>query len=417
MLPSSHSSPMNALAESLSIPGNDLTDAFAAFIAAANRLERSHLELHNEVADLRGELEQRNRELAASSAETERMRLALSNILEQLPCGVLVVDRQKREVILSNPEVCRVLQIPLLPTLTWERLPGTVQEAICALNEIAASSNELEMRIGNETKETWLALRYVAMLGSDAPCAKEQGILILRDVSVQKQVEREREAVRRMVSLAEVATMLAHEIRNPLGSMELMADLLTRDKRLTNEPARWARSLQAGVRSLSATVNNVLSFHNMGALPLQPIQIGEALRSALDFVRPLIEEAEVALEAHCETGAAKINGNVAAIQQIILNLTCNALRHASWGKQLKIEATVENVAPSPTVVVAITDSGKGIPFKSVEKLFTPGFSTASQGPGLGLAICRQIVEQHRGVITACSGLRGGAMFRLEFPVL
>ena len=149
---------MNALAEPLTIPGSDLTNAFAAFIAAANRLERSHLDLHNEVADLRGELEQRNRELAASSAETERMRLALGNILEQLPCGVVVVDRQKSEVILSNPEACRVLQIPLLPTLTWGRLPGKIQDAIWALAESRDSSTELELTIGKAMSASVAAL-------------------------------------------------------------------------------------------------------------------------------------------------------------------------------------------------------------------------------------------------------------------
>ncbi|MGA9798737.1 MAG: ATP-binding protein [Terriglobales bacterium] len=412
---------MSSSAEPASVAGGNLSDAFVAFTAAANRLERSHAELHAEVSYLRGQLEDRNRKLAASVAETERMRAALSNTLDELPCGVVVVKRRSREIVLANPEAYRLLGMPPKEALLWETLPSVVQTALQALDcDDPSPSGEIEVSI-DSSGEQWLALRCAAM-GSTSEAEETDGesrqsILILRDITAQKQSERDREASRRMAALAEVATVLAHEIRNPLGSMELMAGLLGRDPALGDDSRHWVLSLQAGVRSLSATVNNVLSFHSNGSLHLVPIKIGRTLRSALDFVRPLAEQAGVRLEVRDETEDVEIAGDAGAIQQVILNLTCNALRHTPAGGRITVCARVETQDSGRMVIVQFADTGNGISSPHVERLFEPGFSTTSQSPGLGLAVCRRIIRQHNSVITAASPVKRGAMFHMEFPVL
>jgi signal transduction histidine kinase len=408
------------------IVGTNLPDAFTAFITAANRLERSHVELHSEVSYLRDQLEDRNRKLAASVAATERMRAAISNILDELPCGVLVVTRS-REIVLANPEASRLLRAEAKETLLWKTLPTAVQKALHALDSgDSRSTGELEIRVDDDvvddhiSNERWLALRYAEMKEAGAVGVsgeEQQSILILRDITAQKHTEREREASRHTVALAEVATVLAHEIRNPLGSMELMVGLLSRDPALGDDSKHWVGSLQAGVRSLSATVNNVLTFHENGFLHLAPIKIGASLKSALDFVRPLAEQGGVTLKVIEETDGAEIAGDSAAIQQVILNLTCNALRHTPAGGRITVHSRVENLETNNIAVVEFVDTGSGIPAQHVNRLFEAGFSTTGQGPGLGLAVCKRIIEQHLGVLNVASPLQRGAMFHMEFPVL
>ena len=406
---------MNVLVQPPSLAGANLSDAFGAFISAANRLENSYQELHSEVSYLRGELEDRNRELAKSIAEVESMRGALSNILDELPCGVIVIDRRNHALILTNPEAHRLLGMPLEQVLSWETLPRNVRTALQAFDQDdSASTGEFELRL---TGDSWLALRYTVMKSVGAAGESEQCILTLRDITAQKQAELDREATRHMVALAEVATVLAHEIRNPLGSMELMIGLLGRDPALNADSKNWVGSLQAGVRSLSATVTNVLNFHGNGSLHLCPIKVGTSLKSALDFVRPLIEQAGLILEIHEDTGDTGIAGDSAAIQQVILNLTCNALRHTSSGGQLTVRSYVEDRSSGPIVVIQFADTGSGIAAQHVARLFEPGFSTAGQGLGLGLAVCEQIIRQHHGVVSVASQLSHGAMFHMEFPVL
>jgi signal transduction histidine kinase len=406
---------MNVLVQPPSLAGANLSDAFSAFISAANRLENSYQELHSEVSYLRGELEDRNRELAKSIAEVESMRGALSNILDELPCGVIVMNRRHHALILTNPEAHRLLGLPLEQVLSWETLPRNVRTALQAFDQDdSASTGEFELRL---TGDSWLALRYTVMKSVGAAGESEQCILTLRDITAQKQAELDREATRHMVALAEVATVLAHEIRNPLGSMELMIGLLGRDPALSVDSKNWVGSLQAGVRSLSATVTNVLNFHGNGSLHLCPIKVGTSLKSALDFARPLIEQAGLTLEIYEDTGDTGIAGDSAAIQQVILNLTCNALRHTSSGGRLTVRSYVEHRSSGPIVVIQFADTGSGIPPRYVTQLFEPGFSTAGQGLGLGLAVCQQIIRQHNGVVRVASQLNHGAMFHMEFPVL
>jgi two-component system sensor histidine kinase FlrB len=406
---------MNVLVQPPSLAGANLSDAFSAFISAANRLENSYQELHSEVSYLRGELEDRNRELAKSIAEVESMRGSLSNILDELPCGVVVINRRNHALILSNPEAHRLLGMPLEQVLSWETLPRHVRTALQAFDQDdSASTGEFELKL---TADSWLALRYTVMKSAGAANESEQCILTLRDITAQKQAELNREATRHMVALAEVATVLAHEIRNPLGSMELMIGLLGRDPALSVDSRNWVGSLQAGVRSLSATVTNVLNFHGNGSLHLCPIKVGTALKSALDFARPLIEQAGLTLEIYEDTGDTGIAGDSAAIQQVILNLTCNALRHTPSGGRLTVRSYVEHGSPGRIVVIQFADSGSGIPPQYVTQLFEPGFSTAGQGLGLGLAVCQQIIRQHNGVVSVASQLNHGAMFHMEFPVL
>jgi len=363
-----------------------LADAFAAFTAAAGRLEGSYHQLQGEVSRLRKELEDRNAALGLSLAENERMRLGLSRILEALPSGVIVLDA-KGDVSFVNPEAKRLLGNEL-PTLL-ERVGRRPNE-------------EQEFCVGVQGKKRWLVVRTAA--------GKNELVLIVRDITAQREMEREREEARRLIALAEMSSVLAHEIRNPLGSMELLSGLLMTSD-LGSEQRKWVEHLQAGVRSLSATVNNVLRVHSLGVSSLAPLQIGAVLRSAVRFVSPLADQSGIKVWTDQELGDAEISGNAGELQQVILNLALNAFRHTEAGGQVKLRARVEE----KTAVIEFSDTGSGIPEDDLEKIFETGFSTKSDSPGLGLAVCRKIVQQHGGTITARS--EGGATFRMEFPIL
>ena len=223
-------------------------------------------------------------------------------------------------------------------------------------------------------------------------------MLILRDATAQRDMDREREEARRLIALAEMSSVLAHEIRNPLGSLELLAGLLLNSSGLSSEQHKWIEHLQAGTRSLSATVNNVLRVHTIGTSVLVPLQLGPALREALTFVGPLAEQAGIALSLREELGSAEIMGNRAELQQVILNLALNAFRHTPGGGQVELAAVRGEKGGSCVAVVEFSDTGCGIAPENLPNIFETGFSTAGHSPGLGLAVCRKIVQQHGGTI-------------------
>jgi signal transduction histidine kinase len=403
-------------------PEAPLADAFATFIAAADRLERSHWQLHGEVGQLRAQLEERNRALASSLAENERMRIELRQILDALPCGVAVLETSGEEIVLLNPVAQRLLEIPADRVPVWTDLPRPIRTMLdpgrCQAWRQGDEHDFFFPAEGNKTR--CVTVRYSTMdtdIFADTRSASTRVILTCRDTTTNKEAENEREASRNLVALAEVATVLAHEIRNPLGSLELLAGVLACDSQLSEESKQCIQHLQAGVRSLSATVNNVLRFHSQGSSNLQPTKLADALRSAVNFVQPLARQAGIRLMFQQTLGEVEIAADASELQQVVLNLVCNALRHTAAGGLITISAQVETRAGQRRAVVEVADTGKGIPTEDLPHVFEPGFTTKRQSPGLGLTVCQRIVEQHQGTIRLCSQPGRGTTFHMEFPVL
>jgi signal transduction histidine kinase len=229
------------------------------------------------------------------------------------------------------------------------------------------------------------------------------------------ELERRREAQRRLEALAEMAALLAHEIRNPLGSLELFAGLLTASQ-LKPEQARWVRNIQAGLRILSATVNNVLGFYSEPATDLAATDLGELLHWALEFLWPLARQYGVEMEVRNQLKGISVPGDAPRLQQVLLNLALNAFRILPAGGKLWFEGKSAANSPSGTVLISVTDNGCGIEEEKLARIFEPGFTTRSGSAGLGLAVCKKIVEQHRGTITVSSRIGQGTTVTIMLPL-
>ncbi|HVM91831.1 MAG TPA: ATP-binding protein [Terriglobales bacterium] len=398
-----------------------LADAFSIFVSAAARLERSYTQLHDEVAQLRAQLEERNRALASSVAENARMKVVHSQILDALPCGVAVVDARNEEIVLLNPEAARLLGMPSTEKPKWAQLPSPLRAMI-------ASGPSQTWRLGDEQQigvraawgECWLRVRCTSiesaggrMDGSNSATL----VLTIRDTTFQKQADEEREASRQMMALAEMATLLAHEIRNPLGSMELFVSLLASDEALNDQSRKWTENLQAGVRSLAATVNNVLRFHTPGSAQLAATNLPELLVNGVEFIRPLAQQACVELSFEEALGGSRVMAEPGALQQLLLNLAHNAFRHTAAGGVFSVRARIEPRNDARVAIMEFSDTGSGISPEDLPHIFDAGFSTNRQSTGLGLAVCQRIMAQHHGTISATSKLGEGTTFRVELPIL
>lgn len=407
---------MSAIAEAPKFAEVPLTDAFSAFITAAGRLEHSHRELHEEVRHLRTQLEDRNRALAVSILEADRMRVALRAILDALPCGVAVFE-DSGQLVLLNPEAFSLLGISRAEKPQLNGFPKPIQNMISLAGQGLGQEDEIEFCVEANETTRWLAVRHTTMsfAPNEGGTQSSRTVLIIRDVTVQKQIEQERESARRMLALAEVATVIAHEIRNPLGSLELIAGLLAKEAKLNGQSSEWIKHLQAGIRSLSATVNNVLLINSLGPFRLTAVNLKRVLKDAVGFVRPLVEQAGLDLQTSDSLPEITINGDAVALQQVVLNLVCNAIRHTPAGGTITVSSYIKSATNGGIAAICISDTGSGIAEKNIARIFEAGFST-TQTPGLGLAVCKRIVEHHNGQIGVQSQTGTGASFRLEFPI-
>ena len=389
-----------------------LAEAFKAFMATADRMEASYGQLQAEVARLRRELEERNAALTVSLTENKNIRAALKRILDALPCGVIVIDANDG-IVLVNPEAGRLLGTSDNSASLLKQFPAHIQPLLKAA---IARDDEHEIALDAEKTSRWLSIRRTALHvepSQDNGRGADQFVLILRDVTARKEAEQQRETSRKMLALGEMAAVLAHEIRNPLGSMELWTSVLDKQSTIGDDGKYCVEHLQAGIRSLSATVNNVLQFHGHGSAGLVRLKLKTVLQNGIAFIRPLAEQAGVKLVVSLEIDNEEIEGDPNGLQQVILNLAINAFRHTPAGGSLNISARLRD----KLVIVDFADTGEGIAEQDLKNIFNAGFSGSDQRPGLGLTICQRIMEQHRSTIRVHSRACQGTRFSLEFPTL
>jgi len=378
-----------------------LARAFASFTEAAGSLERSYSQLQAQVARLRQDLEVTNRELADSLEENRRIRERQRRILEGLPCGVLVQEGAE-EIAILNPEAERLTG---LSGAQERRLPPALSSV---LQRARKSGEEGEWAVEAENDAgRWVAVRHAWLEQSEE---RSSSVFILRDVSEERKLAREREGHRRQQALAEMSAMLAHEIRNPLGSLELFAGLLA-ESRMEGESRRWIEHVQAGLRMLSATVNNVLHHYNLPPTEPAEFDMGQLLDWAHGFLLPLARQADVQLEVANGLRGVRLCADRHRLEQVLLNLALNAFRFMPGGGWLGFRGNDMESG----VEIAVRDTGPGIADRDLPHIFQPGFSTRPGSCGLGLAVCRKIVEQHGGSIAVESRAGAGTTFRLRLP--
>ena len=389
-----------------------LAAAFASFNQTAGALETTYTNLQAEVGRLRHELESKNRSLAQSLEENQRMRTYLASIVEGLPCGVLVFDSEMN-LRMINPAASRLLDAGneefSAPETSVPRLLGPLLAALPKED----FSHEQEWVVESPRAERTIGVTR-ACIRAKGP--GDDSILILRDLTEAKQLEREREVSRRTQALAEVATLLAHEIRNPLGSLELFAGLLADALANQSDLQPWINHVQAGLRSLAATVNNVLHFHSQPSVQLRPVDLLRLVGETVEFLHPLARQKEMQIEWRAPAASVSIFADPSRLQQAFFNLALNALRAMKPGGILSVSVCRRDDGSGSTAVLAFADQGAGIRAENLAKVFEPGFTTQCGSPGLGLAVTRKVVEQHGGSIYVESREGQGTTFTLVLPI-
>ncbi len=237
----------------------------------------------------------------------------------------------------------------------------------------------------------------------------------LRDeLSRKNRMLRRRE---RLAALGGLAAGLAHEIRNPLGGIQMFASLLARDVADRPECLRLLDRITRGVRSLEKIVTDVLDFGRPAEPVPGPVRLDGLVRETVDLSAARAAEAGVRVEPGRIAGGVELVTDGALLQRALLNLLLNGIDAAASGPAqpgrgfVKVQARVSG----GLAVLAVRDNGPGIPPELAEEVFNPFFTTKDHGTGLGLAIVHQIAESLGGGVRAGTHPRGGAVFTLTVP--
>jgi signal transduction histidine kinase len=214
----------------------------------------------------------------------------------------------------------------------------------------------------------------------------------------------------------EIAAGLAHEVRNQLNSLQIHLGVL--EQELAQEPPASASALarvRRMARSLSALDDVVTDFLHLSR-PLRPahtpVDICVLLSELAAFLSPEFAARGVTLEIDTERGPCVVEGDGAELRRLVFNLAINALEATPAGGRVR----VETAARGDVWLLAVRDTGAGVPAELQGRLFEPFVSGRPGGTGLGLAIARRIAEQHGGSITHASPAGQGTTFEVRLPL-
>jgi PAS domain S-box-containing protein len=238
-------------------------------------------------------------------------------------------------------------------------------------------------------------------------------LVIVRDIRERKQMEEERLKLEKLATMGELATMVGHDLRNPLQSIENAVYHLNNE--LTNlslsVPQKAMEMLQIINESISHADKIIRDLKDFSA-PKKPMlektNINAVVKEALSQA-----EAPKNVEVTIELGQVpEILADKDMIRRVFLNSAVNGIQAMKNGGRLKVSTKKKN----GFVEVSFRDTGVGIPKENVEKIFSPFFTTKAKGMGMGLAICKKFVEIHGGRIEVESGKGKGSTFTVKLPV-
>ncbi|MES2069709.1 MAG: ATP-binding protein [Pseudomonadota bacterium] len=381
-----------------------------------------------------------NRRLAAEGALRQQVafRTAMEN---SLVTGLRARDMEGR-LTYVNPAFCKMIEHPaedivgsLPPMPYWA--PEALEEYQQRFTQLLAGTVPSE---GFETIYQRANGERFPVLIYESPLVNENGVQTgwmssILDISelkraqeLSRQQEEKLHASARLATMGEIASMLAHELNQPLaaissyttGAINLIqaGDI---DKGLLQQALAKAN---AQAQRAGQIIRSVHEFVKKREPSRAPVSIASVLDEAMPLIELQAQPAYVGIQLCIAADLPPVLADRVLLEQVLLNLTRNAIEsmqnNSPARRVLRIAAEIaaadEQTAAHSTIIVSVIDQGHGIPAQVAEKLFSPFFSTKSGGMGMGLKICRTAIEFHGGTLTHQDNPAGGTIFRFALPV-
>lgn len=342
--------------------------------------------------------------------------------------GVIAIHRDGT-IALANDEAYRIFSVTRPPDDTrrafnevFRDRPDAVR-ALSAAFEMTTLPNRAELRL----KDLDRVIGYTLSQVRDDEGRVVGAVMYFKDLTLVEQAE-ERERLRdRLASLGEMAAGIAHELKNPLAGIEVMAGLLRRQVADLPDAQSLLADIISEAKLANAIVVEMLEFVRPIRLQMEQTDLREVLHQAVTLAESKARRGDVSVAVRIPPALPLVDGDLHQLCQVFTNLLTNAFEALDGRGRITISAGVEEATqdpafaidgetPSPTIVVDVADDGPGVPPELSDRIFDPFFTTKPQGSGLGLAIVRKIVDAHDGRIDLNSTPGHGTRFRVTIPV-
>jgi signal transduction histidine kinase len=355
-----------------------------------------------------------------SMSETRRERTFTTQLLQGMVSAVAAIDNDDR-IRSANAAFFRIYPNATIGASVLEKLGAddamTMLETVTSLRVIKNTYHgRLIARVDDEDKS-------FDVYSSPLAINDERGqIVTLVDATEAAAAERTLRRSESLAAVGQATTQVAHEIRNPLGSIRLGVSML-RDSVNDAEALNTIELVERGIKHLNKLVVDVTQYSRQKELERSQVDLHESLERSIDLVSDKIREKSATLEKHYTGRSIVGQWDSYQLRQVFVNVIANAVDASQENAAVQIstemlppEADGDGQPPKHYARITIADHGRGMDKATRDRVFEPFFSTKKRGTGLGLAIVKQIVEQHGGRISVASEPGEGSKFRIDLPV-
>ena len=289
--------------------------------------------------------------------------------------------------------------------------------------ELSHLPNRAELRLGGSGK----VLGYTLSRIIDDDENVTGAVLFFKDLTRVEQIE-ERERLRdRLAALGEMAAAIAHEVKNPLAGIQVMAGLLKRQAPHSADTQSILADIIQEAQTANRIVLDVLEFVRPINLQIEQLSVPDVLRDAVAKYEGQVTTGHLSIDTRFDEDLPRVQGDHIQLRQLFTNLLINAFEALENNGHVTISVAFARHDQDPLVgedprepkgwlTIHVDDDGPGIPTEVAQKIFSPFFTTKPRGTGLGLAIVRKIVDAHDGRIDMNPRPQGGTRFEVTLPV-
>ncbi len=343
------------------------------------------------------------------------METYTQHVVDSMTNGLISLDPQE-QVVTMNRRAHHILKLPPDASMTGKSLTDVMTiHAADILNALAQGTPLIDREISCQTD----AQQTIPLSLSASTLIDDKGntlgtVLLFRDLSHVKALEEQVKRTERLASLGKLAAGVAHEIRNPLGSLKGFLQYFQRKLELQEQDRTYLSVMIREVDRLNAVIANLLDYARPKEPELESCQMTDLIRHVLTLIQGDMQAKQLDVFLNPEDSLPQIQIDRDQITQVVLNIVLNAIQASQAGGHIRLELHKNQAKHSIELIV--TDTGTGIAAADLPHIFDPFFTTKKQGGGLGLAIAHTIMENHHGDILAESKQNQGSTFRVRLPL-
>jgi two-component system sensor histidine kinase AtoS len=342
-------------------------------------------------------------------------------VVSSMRNGVMAVDRAGTLTFI-NDEAYRIFAVTRGDDDLGRPVADVLQDhpevvrAILGVWDLHHPPNRAELRLRPSGRVIGYTLAHVR---DDAGAVVGAGMFFKDLTRVEQLVERER-LRDRLVAVGELAAVFAHEVKNPLAGIEVMAGLLRRKVANVPDAQGLLTDIIKEAKMANAIVQEVLDFVRPIRLQVEHTALADAIRAALQLADSKGKRGEVRVTLQLGDDVPRLQADQHQLTQVFTNLLTNAYEAMNGTGHIVVSAKrvrIEDGADGREAVrVEVTDDGPGMAKEVADKVFDPFFTTKPQGSGLGLAVVRKVVDAHDGRLDLQTAAGQGTTVRITLPL-